>query len=160
MLIKGRFDHRVVMFDQILDRVAAGQADAGLIIHEGQLTYANHDLHKVIDLGQWWYSQTGLPLPLGGNCIRRDLGTPSMKQIAEILRSSIEYSLAHRTEAVTYAMEYARDMGRELADEFIGLYVNEWTLDYGDAGRQAVGELLRRACDIGMTPDPGRIEFI
>lgn len=160
LLGKGRFDHRVVMFDQILDRVAAGQADAGLIIHEGQLTYTNHDLHKVIDLGQWWYTQTGLPLPLGGNCIRRDLGTPSMKQVAEILRSSIEYSLAHRTEAVTYAMEYARDMGRDLADEFIGLYVNEWTLDYGDTGRQAVGELLRRACDIGMTPDPGTIEFI
>ena len=160
LLGKGRFRHRVVMFDQILDRVASGQADAGLIIHEGQLTYTNHNLHKVIDLGQWWYTQTGLPLPLGGNCIRRDLGTPAMKPIAGILRSSIEYSLTHRTEAVTYALEYARDMGRELADEFIGLYVNEWTLDYGDTGRQAVGELLRRACDIGMTPDPGVIEFI
>ncbi|MCH7812482.1 MAG: ABC transporter substrate-binding protein [Planctomycetes bacterium] len=160
LLGKGCFSHRVVMFDQILDRVASGQADAGLIIHEGQLTYTNHNLHKVIDLGQWWYTQTGLPLPLGGNCIRRDLGTPAMKPIAGILRSSIEYSLTHRTEAVTYALEYARDMGRELADEFIGLYVNEWTLDYGDTGRQAVGELLRRACDIGMTPDPGVIEFI
>ncbi|MCP4247284.1 MAG: ABC transporter substrate-binding protein [bacterium] len=160
MLGKGRFRHRIVMFDQILDCVAAGQADAGLVIHEGQLTYTNHNLHKVIDLGQWWYDQTGLPLPLGGNCIRRDLGRPSMTEVAKILRSSIEYSLAHRSEAVTYALEYARDMGRDLADEFIGLYVNERTLDYGDSGRHAVGELLRRACEIGLTPDPGTIEFI
>jgi 1,4-dihydroxy-6-naphthoate synthase len=160
MLGRGRFKYRVVMFDEILDCVARGQADAGLIIHEGQLTYGNHHLHKVVDLGQWWGEQTRLPLPLGGNCIRRDLGSQAMKEIAAILRGSIEYGLAHRREAVEYALQYARDMDRSLADRFIGLYVNDWTLNYGDTGRRAVHELLRRAAEMGMVPDPGPIDFV
>ena len=160
LLGKGQFEHEVVMFDQILNHVAAGKADAGLIIHEGQLTYGNHHLHKVVDLGQWWGEQTRLPLPLGGNCIRRDLGSQAMKEIAAILRGSIEYGLAHRREAVEYALQYARDMDRSLADRFIGLYVNDWTLNYGDTGRRAVHELLRRAAEMGMVPDPGPIDFV
>ena len=161
MLGKGTFEHRVVMFDRILDEVAAGNADAGLIIHEGQLTYQNHSLHKIVDLGQWWYeSAFGGPLPLGGNAIRRDLGDDAMREIAGIIKRSIEFSLAHRAEAVEHALQYARDMGRELADKFVGMYVNDWTLDYGDKGRQAVRELLARAHQADLIPDPGRIDFI
>ena len=154
------FHHEVVMFDRILQHVAEGRADAGLIIHEGQLTYANHDLHKVVDLGEWWKRTTGLPLPLGGNCIRRDHGIEAMTEIAGILKESIEYSLAHRAQAVEHAMQYARDMNKDLADRFVGMYVNEWTVDYGELGRHAVGELLRRAHEAGLIPDPGRIDFI
>jgi 1,4-dihydroxy-6-naphthoate synthase len=160
LLGRGRFTHQVVMFDQILDQVAAGRVDAGLIIHEGQLTYRNHKLHKVVDLGQWWLEWTGLPLPLGGNCIRRDLGEAAMNQIAGILQQSIKYSLTHRAEAVDYARQYARDMGPDLADEFIGMYVNQWTIDYGDTGREAVRTLLRRGSEAGLVPDAGNIDFI
>jgi 1,4-dihydroxy-6-naphthoate synthase len=160
LLGKGGFEHEVVMFDRILDHVAEGRADAGLIIHEGQLTYRNQRLHDVVDLGVWWQEQTGLPLPLGGNAIRRDLGEPAMKDIAAVLRRSIEYSLEHREEAVAHALQYARDMDRDLADRFVGMYVNEWTLDYGDRGRQAVRELLRRAHQQGLVPDAGPIEFV
>ena len=160
MLGRGNFDHEVVMFDQILQEVEAGRFDAGLIIHEGQLTYANHGLEMVVDLGQWWYEQTDLPLPLGGNTIRRDLGEPAMREIAAILKRSIEYSLAHREEAVQHALQYARDMGADLADRFVGMYVNDWTLDYGDKGRTAVRELLRRGHQAGLVPDPGEIDFI
>ncbi len=157
---RSTFRHEVVMFDQILSHVAAGRADAGLIIHEGQLTYQNHKLHKVVDLGEWWKSTTGLPLPLGGNVIRRDLGREAMAEISAILRRSIEFSLAHREEAVAHAMAYARDMGRDLADRFVGMYVNEWTLDYGEVGRRAVAELLRRAHEIGMVPQTKTLEFV
>ena len=160
MLGKGTFEHRVVMFDRILDEVAAGNADAGLIIHEGQLTYQNHSLQKIVDLGEWWYEQVGLPLPLGGNAIRRDLGDDAMREIAGIIKRSIEFSLAHRAEAVEHALQYARNMGKELADKFVGMYVNDWTLDYGDKGRQAVRELLSRAYQADLTPDPGQIDFI
>lgn len=160
LLGAGTFDHQVVMFDQILDCVAKGRADAGLIIHEGQLTYQHHELHNVVDLGAWWKGETGKPLPLGGNCIRRDLGLDAMNEIAGIIKHSIEYSLAHRPEAVEHALQYARDMGRDLADKFVGMYVNEWTIDYGETGRQAVRELLRRAHQAGLTPDPGEINFI
>lgn len=160
LLGRGRFKHQVVMFDQILDWVAAGRVDAGLIIHEGQLTYRNHKLHKVVDLGQWWLERTGLPLPLGGNCIRRDLGEAAMNQVAAILQQSIKYSLAHRAEAVDYALQYARDMGSDLADEFVGMYVNQWTIDYGDTGREAVRTLLRRGSEAGLVPDAGNIDFI
>ena len=159
LLGKDSFQHEVVMFDKILEHVAAGKADAGLIIHEGQLTYQNHKLHCAVDLGAWWQKDTGLPLPLGGNTIRRDLGE-DMPEIAAILKNSIEYSLAHREEAVEYALGFARDMGTDLADRFVGMYVNDWTLDYGDKGRQAVRELLRRGHGAGLIPDPGEIDFV
>jgi 1,4-dihydroxy-6-naphthoate synthase len=157
---KGSFTHEVVMFDQILDHVAAGKADAGLIIHEGQLTYQNQKLHCVVDLGAWWQKETRLPLPLGGNVIRRDLGPANMVEVAGIIKQSIQYSLDHRAEAVQHALQYARDMGSDLADRFVGMYVNEWTLDYGDAGRNAVRELLRRGHAAGIVPDAGEIDFI
>jgi 1,4-dihydroxy-6-naphthoate synthase len=161
-LLLGRhcFQHRVVMFDRIIDATAAGEADAGLIIHEGQLTYQQKHLHKIVDLGEWWKGSTGLPLPLGGNCIRRDLGDIALAQVGTILRRSIEFSLSHRPEAVEYAMHFARDMGQPLADRFIGMYVNQWTLDYGDTGRRAVHELLSRAHAIGLTPPLARIDFV
>ncbi len=160
LLGKGSFRHEVVMFDQILDHVAAGRADAGLIIHEGQLTYENQKLHCLIDLGAWWKETTGYPLPLGGNAIRRDLGVDAMHEIAAIIQRSIRYSLDHRGEAVQYALDYARDMGRDLADRFVGMYVNEWTLDYGDKGRAAVRELLKRGHAAGLVPDAGTIDFV
>lgn len=160
LLGRGNFRHTVVMFDRILDYVASGQADAGLIIHEGQLTYQNQKLHNIVDLGAWWKNSTGLPLPLGGNCIRRDLGEPAMSEIAGIIKASIEYSLAHRTEAVAHAMQYARDMGRELADRFVGMYVNDWTIDYGDVGRRAIIELLRHGHEFGMVPGVDKIDFV
>ena len=161
-LLIGRatFKHKVIMFDEILPYVASGHADAGLIIHEGQLTYAQHKLHCVVDLGQWWKETTDLPLPLGGNCIRRDLGLDAMKEVAAILKQSIEYSLAHRDEAVDYALSYARDMGKELADEFVGMYVNHWTIDYGDVGRRAVRDLLRRGHKAGLVPAVDEIDFV
>jgi 1,4-dihydroxy-6-naphthoate synthase len=160
LLGRGEFRHAVVMFDQILSYVADGKADAGLIIHEGQLTYQDHELHKVVDLGEWWKRTTDLPLPLGGNCIRRALGQEAMSEVTAILKRSIEYSLAHRDEAVEYALQYARDMGRDLADRFVGMYVNEWTLDYGETGRRAVRELLSRAHQASLVPDIGKIDFV
>jgi 1,4-dihydroxy-6-naphthoate synthase len=160
LLGKGTFEHEVVMFDKILDHVAGGKADAGLIIHEGQLTYRNHQLQCVVDLGVWWQEETGLPLPLGGNTIRRDLGDENMRAIAGILKRSIQYSLDHRSEAVEYALNFARDMGADLADEFVGMYVNQWTLDYGDRGRSAVKELLRQGHQAGLVPDVRDIDFI
>jgi 1,4-dihydroxy-6-naphthoate synthase len=160
LLGKDQFEHEVVMFDQILDYVASGKADAGLIIHEGQLTYANHKLECIVDLGQWWQSETQLPLPLGGNVIRRDLGTSAMHEVAGILKTSIQFSLDHRQEAVQYALEWARDMDASLADRFVGMYVNDWTLDYGDKGCEAVRQLLQRGADIGMVPAVEQIDFI
>ena len=157
---RDNFQHDLVMFDQILDHVAAGKADAGLIIHEGQLTYQNQKLHCVVDLGVWWQKQTGLPLPLGGNVIRRDLGSDNMRENSGILKNSIQYSLDNRAEAVEHALQYARDMGRDLADRFVGMYVNHWTLDYGDAGRNAIRELLRRGHAAGLVPDAGEIDFV
>lgn len=157
---RGSFRHRVIMFDQILDAVAAGEADAGLIIHEGQLTYRRHGLHCIIDLGAWWKERTGLPLPLGGNAIRKDLGAANLEEIAAVLKSSIEYGLAHRAEAVEHALKYGRDLLRDQADRFVGMYVNHWTVDYGDAGREAVRELLRRAHAAGLTPEAKNIRFV
>ncbi len=154
------FKHRVVMFDEILTQVASGQGDAGLIIHEGQLTYRNQDLHKIVDLGEWWHEDTGLPLPLGGNAIRRDLGVRDMREIATILHQSIELGLSRREEAVAYALGFARDMDRELADRFVGMYVNKWTLDFGDVGRGAVQTLLDRGCEAGLLPACGDLDFI
>lgn len=160
LLGPGTFQHRVVMFDEIIKCVAEGKVDAGLIIHEGQLTYHRQDLQLVVDLGAWWKETTDLPLPLGGNCIRRRLGAPAMTEVTAILKQSIEYGLAHRKEAVDYALSYARDMGSELADAFIGMYVNPWTLDYGDVGRRAVSELLRRGHEAGLMPKVDAIDFV
>jgi len=160
LLGKDSFEPQIVMFDQILDHVAAGRADAGLIIHEGQLTYRNHDLHCVVALGVWWPRQTELPLPLGGNVIRRDLGADQIPEIAAILERSICFSLDHRDQAVEHALAYARDMGRDLADRFVGMYVNHYTLDYGEDGREAVREFLHRGRQAGLVPDPGPIEFV
>lgn len=156
----GPLDYEAVAFDEILERVAAGEFDAGLIIHEGQLTFADHGLRLHVDLGEWWQSETGLPLPLGGNVVRKDLGPKVMSDVSRLLRRSIQYGLEHREEALDYAMQYARDMPRGLADEFVGMYVNEWTLDYGDRGRAAIRALLERGVDAGLTPGPIRVEFV
>jgi 5,8-dihydroxy-2-naphthoate synthase len=160
LLGRGSFTHEVVMFDEILNHVAEGKADAGLVIHEGQLTYANQQLNLVVDLGKWWKESTGLPLPLGGNCIRRDLGQSAIEEVTAILKQSIEFSLANREEAVAHALQYARDMGTDLADKFVGMYVNDWTIDYGDKGREAVRELLRRGAEIGMVPEMKSVDFV
>ncbi|HRX84821.1 MAG TPA: ABC transporter substrate-binding protein [Phycisphaerae bacterium] len=160
LLGKEAFTPRVVPFDEILNCVEQGGADAGLIIHEGQLTYANHGLTCIVDLGAWWKEQTGLPLPLGGNCIRRDLGSANMTQITAVLKESIQYGLDHRDEAVQHALRYARDMGAPLADRFVGMYVNDWTIDYGPTGRKAVELLLARGAEAGIVPAIGAIDFI
>lgn len=148
-----------VMFDEIIPKVVSGEYDAGLIIHEGQLTYGNDGLSCVVDLGKWWTDSRKLPLPLGGNAIRRDLGE-QMPAICRVLLDSIEYALKHRDEAVAFALNWARDMGSDLADEFVGMYVNQWTLDYGDRGREAVRRLLKEAADAGIVPDCGEIDFV
>ena len=153
-------DFEVVMFDEIIPRVLAGDFDAGLIIHEGQLTYANDGLECVADLGKWWTGSRQLPLPLGGNAIRRDLGEKPMGHISRILLDSIEYALNNREASVEYALNYARDMGAELADEFVGMYVNKWTLDYGQQGRAAVKQLLTEATKAGIIPEHGEIDFV
>ena len=152
--------YEVVMFDRIIPAVAAGEFDAGLIIHEGQLTYAEAGLQKVVDLGQWWGATRGLPLPLGGNAIRRDLGEARMAEVCRILQQSIEYALAHREDAIRYALHYARDMGADLADRFVGMYVNKWTLDYGEQGRRAVEQFLGEAAAMGLVPDTGPPTFV
>jgi 1,4-dihydroxy-6-naphthoate synthase len=154
------FKHHIVHFDQIPRHVKDGKADAGLIIHEGQLTYQQLGLNLVVDLGAWWHKQTGLPLPLGGNCIRKDLGPSVMQEVTDILKRSIQYSLDHRSEAVEYALQFGRDLNRELADQFVGMYVNQWTLDYGPRGREAISRLLKAGADAGLVPDAGKIEYI
>jgi 1,4-dihydroxy-6-naphthoate synthase len=154
------FQFTVVPFDQILTYVQQGKADAGLIIHEGQLTFKNQGLHLVVDLGQWWFDQTSLPLPLGGNCIRKDLGAAAMQQVTDVLKRSIQYSLDHREAAVKYALQFGRDLNAQLADKFVGMYVNHWTLDYGPRGRQAISALLKRGADAGLVPAIGDIEYV
>ncbi len=153
-------EHEVVPFDQIIDAVAEGTFDAGLIIHEGQLTFQNQGLHLVLDLGVWWQERTGLPLPLGGNVVRRDLGPEVIGQISRLLKESIRYALAHREDALSYALRYARDMDRALADRFVGMYVNDWTLDYGPRGREAVRRLLDEGRQAGIIPAPVAVEFV
>jgi len=150
----------VMPFDQILPAVADGRVDAGLIIHEGQLYYGAKGLHKVVDLGQWWFEQTGLPLPLGGNVVRRDLGDELVVEIARLLKASIQYALDHRPEALEYALRYARDLDPALADRFVGMYVNEWTVDYGPRGREAVRTLMGRAEAAGLLPGPVDVQFV
>jgi len=147
-------------FDQILPAVAAGDVPAGLLIHEGQLFYGDKGLHKVLDLGQWWYEQTSLPLPLGGNVVRKDLGEALVLKIAGLLKQSIHYALEHRQEALAYALAYARDLDPKLTDRFVGMYVNHWTVDYGPRGREAVRQLLGRAAEAGLVPGPIEIQFV
>jgi 1,4-dihydroxy-6-naphthoate synthase len=150
----------VMPFDEILPAVSEGRVDAGLLIHEGQLYYGDRGLHKVVDLGQWWFEESGLPLPLGGNVVRKDLGEALVSRIARLLKESIRYALAHRHEALDYALRYARGLDPALADRFVGMYVNEWTIDYGPRGREAVRTLLGRAAAAGLIPGPLQIEFI
>ena len=152
------FAHRALPFDKILDEVKTGGAEAGLLIHEGQLTYADEGLVKVLDLGEWWLLETGLPLPLGVNVARRDL--PRLDEVSEVLRESIAAGLANREQAAAYALGFARDLDPKTADRFIDMYVNEMTCDYGDEGRQAVEELLRRAQSTGAYEHPVRLEFV
>ena len=153
------FEPEVVQFDQILPYVQEGNADAGLVIHEGQLTYGQTGMHKVVDLGEWWYEETGLPLPLGANAIRRDLGAEKIRRITALIKQSIQYSLEHREGGLAYAMNYARDMETELADRFVGMYVNDYTLDYGEKGRAGVRELMERGYRSGVIPHPVDVEF-
>jgi 1,4-dihydroxy-6-naphthoate synthase len=152
--------YEVVPFDQILDHVAAGKAEAGLIIHEGQLTFQNQGLQLVVDLGVWWQEKTGLPLPLGGNVVRRDLGDATIREISRLLKESIQYGLKHRKEALDHALNYARDMDAGLADKFVGMYVNDWTLDYGPRGREAVRRLLAEGHKAGLIPNPVDVQFV
>lgn len=160
LLLPDGFRHEVIPFDQIIAAVAEGRFDAGLIIHEGQLTFQNQGLHLVADLGVWWQEKTGLPLPLGGNVVRRDLGPDTIRAISRLLRESIRYALAHRDDALRYALQYARDMDKSLADRFVGMYVNDWTLDYGPRGREAVRRLLDEGHKAGIIPSPTAVEFV
>jgi 1,4-dihydroxy-6-naphthoate synthase len=159
------FAHVVVPFDEIIPAVVAGQwndqpVDAGLIIHEGQLTYADQQLKLVVDLGQWWWEQTSLPLPLGANALRRDLGEETMTEVNRLLKASIQYGLDHRTEALEYALQFGRDLDRDKADQFVGMYVNDWTLDFGPRGRQAVSALLAQGHRGGVIPKLVEPEFV
>jgi 1,4-dihydroxy-6-naphthoate synthase len=159
-LLLGEFPYDVLPFDEIIAAVAAGKYDAGLIIHEGQLTFQNQGLHLVVDLGVWWQEKTGLPLPLGGNVVRKDLGPELMHRISEYLKQSIRYGLDHRREALEYALKYARDMDLSLADQFVGMYVNDWTLDYGPRGREAVRRLLEEAHRARIISNTVDVEFV
>jgi 1,4-dihydroxy-6-naphthoate synthase len=147
-------------FDKILGAVQAKEVEAGLLIHEGQLLFSESGLHRVVDLGQWWQDLTGLPLPLGANAIRRSLGVGVGLQVARIIRESVSYALDHREPALSYALQFARDMDPQLADKFIGMYVNKWTLDYGDEGRRAVKELLDRGAAVGLVSKNFKAEFL
>jgi 1,4-dihydroxy-6-naphthoate synthase len=156
----GDFRFREVPFDRILDEVKSGRAEAGLLIHEGQLTYGAEGLQKFVDLGEWWLLETGLPLPLGVNVARRDLGPDVLRDLSEVLRESIQAGLDNRSEAMEYALGFGRGLDTELADRFVGMYVNELTCDYGEEGRQAVQELLRRGEQLGAFPERVQLEFV
>jgi 1,4-dihydroxy-6-naphthoate synthase len=159
-LFLGEFDAAQVPFDEIFGKVSAGEAQAGLIIHEGQLTYASEGFVKILDLGEWWLRHTGLPLPLGGNVIRKDIPSAERSVISSILYESIRYGLDHRADAVAHSMPLARGMNIPMADQFIGMYVNEYTLDYGDTGRRAIHEFLTRGHTAGIIPAPVELEFV
>ncbi|HMI50751.1 MAG TPA: MqnA/MqnD/SBP family protein [Candidatus Saccharimonadales bacterium] len=159
-LYEPNFEPVVMPFDKIIDAVKDGLVDAGLLIHEGQLFYSQMGLHRVLDLGIWWQEQTGLPLPLGGNAVKRSLGPKLGLQIAQVIKDSVSYGLEHREEALNYAMQFARDMDSDLADKFVGMYVNKWTLGYGDRGKQAVKELIQRGTAAGLLPGPATVEFL
>jgi 1,4-dihydroxy-6-naphthoate synthase len=159
-LFEPNFEAVVMPFDKIMDAVQKDMVEAGLLIHEGQLFFPQMGLHRVIDLGIWWQEQTGLPLPLGGNAVRRALGPQLGRKIAKTIRDSVSYGLEHREEALNYAMQFARDMDTELADKFVGMYVNKWTLGYGEKGKQAVKELIERGTKAGLLPSPPSVEFL
>jgi 1,4-dihydroxy-6-naphthoate synthase len=159
-LFNADFKYEVVPFDKIIDAVLDGTCDAGLLIHEGQLFYQRKGLHKVLDLGEWWHGRHGLPLPMGGNAIKRDLGPELTKEISNLLRESIRYSLTHREDALQYALQFARDMDPALADRFVGMWVNELTLDYTDRGREAVRRLLEEGFEKGIIPNRVPVDFV
>src|SRR5205807_9206293 len=159
-LYLGDFKHVVIPFDRIFEAVKSCRADAGLIIHEGQLTYARSGFQKIVDLGEWWKRETGLPLPLGGNVLRKDIPLPVQRDLLAIMRESIDYGLAHRDAAVRHSMPYARDMDAHLAGKFIGMYVNDFTRDYGETGRKAIREFLKRAHDGGYIDKEPLVEFV
>ena len=155
------FSYEVVPFDQIIEAVNEGRCDAGLLIHEGQLFYHNLGLHKVLDLGEWWHEHTGgLPLPMGGNAIRRELGTETIREVSSLLKESIQYSLDHREDALEYAMQFAREMDPALADRFVAMWVNDLTLDYGERGREAVKRLLKEGNAAGIIPHKVKVDFV
>jgi 1,4-dihydroxy-6-naphthoate synthase len=153
------FKYEVVPFDKIMDAVQSGQCDAGLLIHEGQLFYESAGLFKILDLGEWWHEKTRLPLPMGGNVIRRDLGPEVISQVSECLKKSIRFSLDNREDALEYALQFARDMDPALADRFVAMWVNELTLDYSDRGREAVRRFLAEGVEKGIIPNPVAVEF-
>jgi len=160
-LYNSDFDYEVVPFDEIINAVTEGHCDAGLLIHEGQLFYHNLGLHKVLDLGEWWHDHTdGLPLPMGGNAIRRDLGKETIREVSDLLKESIRYSLDNREDALQYAMQFARDMDPALADRFVEMWVNDMTLDYGERGREAVRRLLSEGHERGIIPHPVDVQFV
>lgn len=158
-LFNSDFEYEVVPFDKIIDAVQSGQCDAGLLIHEGQLFYKTLGLNKVLDLGEWWHERTGLPLPMGGNVIRRELGAETIRQVSAALRDSIAYSLSHRESALEYAMQFARDMDTRLADRFVGMWVNDLTLDYTERGREAVRRMLAEGFEKRIIPNQVAVEF-
>lgn len=160
LLLGSKFQYEIVPFDEILNAVEQGKVDAGLIIHEGQLTFQNQGLKLVVDLGVWWYEKTGLPLPLGGNVVRKDLGADIISEASRLIRESIHYGLDHRKEALAYALQYGRDLDTGLADKFVGMYVNDWTVDYGEKGRKAVQLLLTEGHKAGVIPHPVSVEFV
>ncbi|HXA83804.1 MAG TPA: MqnA/MqnD/SBP family protein [Candidatus Dormibacteraeota bacterium] len=159
-LFAPKIETAVVPFDRIIPEVVAGKYEAGLIIHEGQLTYERSGLKRILDLGKWWHEQTGLPLPLGGNAIRRELGPELIAQVTRALRDSIQYALDHREPALAYAMQFARDLDPQMADRFVGMYVNNRTLDYGEDGKQAVVKLLDMGYAAGIIPHKPAVEFV
>ena len=154
------FEAVMTPFDRIEDAVVNGEVDAGLLIHEGQLTFGERGLHLIADMGEWWYQETGLRLPLGGNVVRKDLGEELIRTVSRHLRASIAYGLEHRVKALDHAMQFSRGLDRGKADEFVGMYVNDWTLDYGDRGRAAVRALLERGVEQGLIDRPVSIEFV
>ena len=159
-LFNADFKYEVVQFDKIIDAVIDGSCDAGLLIHEGQLFYQRKGLHKVLDLGEWWHQRHGLPLPMGGNAIKRNLGPELTKEVSSLLRESIRYSLTHREDALQYALQFARDMDQALADRFVGMWVNELTLEYTDRGREAVRRLLDEGFEKGIIPNRVPVDFV
>ena len=165
LCLQADFPYVVVPFDQIIPATLAGEfagqrIDAGLVIHEGQLTYADEQVHLIADLGKWWYEETQLPLPLGANAVRRDLGPDTMQEVARLLKESVRYGLEHRQEALDYALGFGRGLDRDQADRFVGMYVNDWTLDFGPRGREAVRTLLRRGWEAGVISERVEPEFL
>ncbi len=159
-LYQPNFEAVEIPFDQIMEAVHAGTVEAGLLIHEGQLTFSGMGMHRVVDLGQWWLDNTKLPLPLGGNVVRRALGPENGRRVARAIRESVAYALEHREEALNYAMQFSRDLDTEMVDKFVGMYVNRWTLGYGERGRMAVQQLLDQGFKAGVIPGPATAEFL